>query len=220
MKKIISLLMLTLIIFTSCKSVDPYTGEKKVNNKSKGAATGAVIGGVIGGLVKGKDGAIAGAAAGGLGGLAYGAYLDKQEEELKKELDGTGVQVKRDENANTLDLILPGNITFDTGKSIVKDNFKQTLDSIVDVVKKYDKTTLQITGFTDSTGGYDMNMALSRDRANAVKNYLVFKGVPANRIVTEGKGPANPIGDNNTASGREQNRRVEISFLEIPGEKY
>lgn len=220
MKKIISLLMLTLIIFTSCKSVDPYTGEKKVNNKSKGAATGAVIGGVIGGLVKGKDGAIAGAAAGGLGGLAYGAYLDKQEEELKKELDGTGVQVKRDENANTLDLVLPGNITFDTGKSLVKDNFKKTLDSIVEVVNKYDKTILQITGYTDSTGGYDMNMALSRDRANAVKNYLISKGVPANRIATEGKGPANPIGDNNTVAGREQNRRVEISFLEIPGEKY
>ena len=220
MKKVISLLLLSLVLLTACKSVDPYTGEKKVNNKSKGAATGAVVGGIIGGLANGTNGALVGAAAGGLGGLAYGAYLDNQEAELRKELEGTGVQVKRDKDANTLQLILPGNITFDSSKASVKDDFKKVLDSIAKVTGKYKKTKLQIIGYTDNTGKYDMNMGLSRDRANSVRDYLVFKGVAANRMLTDGRGPENPVGDNKTPAGRESNRRVEISFMEIPGEKY
>ena len=220
MKKLISLVILSLALFSACKSVDLYRGEKKVNNKSKGAATGAVVGGIIGGLANGTNGALVGATAGGLGGLAYGAYLDNQEAELRKELAGTGVQVKRDKDANSLQLILPGNITFDSSKASVKDDFKKVLDSIAKVTGKYKKTKLQIVGYTDNTGKYDMNMGLSRDRANSVRDYLVFKGVAANRMLTDGRGPENPVGDNKTPAGRESNRRVEISFMEIPGEKY
>lgn len=220
MKKVVSLVLLSLVLFTACKSVDPYTGEQKVNNKSKGAATGAVVGGIIGGLANGTNGALVGAAAGGLGGLAYGAYLDNQEAELRKELEGTGVQIKRDKDTNSLKLILPGNITFDSSKASVKDDFRKVLDSIAKVTGKYKKTKLQIVGYTDNTGKYDMNMGLSRDRANSVRDYLVFKGVAANRMLTDGRGPENPVGDNKTSAGRETNRRVEISFMEIPGEKY
>ena len=220
MKKVVSLVLLSLVLFTACKSVDPYTGEQKVNNKSKGAATGAVVGGIIGGLANGTNGALVGAAAGGLGGLAYGAYLDNQEAELRKELEGTGVQIKRDKDTNSLKLILPGNITFDSSKASVKDDFRKVLDSIAKVTGKYKKTKLQIIGYTDNTGKYDMNMGLSRDRANSVRDYLVFKGVAANRMLTDGRGPENPVGDNKTSAGRETNRRVEISFMEIPGEKY
>ena len=220
MKKVVSLVLLSLVLFTACKSVDPYTGEQKVNNKSKGAATGAVVGGIIGGLANGTNGALVGAAAGGLGGLAYGAYLDNQEAELRKELEGTGVQVKRDKDTNSLKLILPGNITFDSSKASVKDDFRKVLDSIAKVTGKYKKTKLQIVGYTDNTGKYDMNMGLSRDRANSVRDYLVFKGVAASRMLTDGRGPENPVGDNKTSAGRETNRRVEISFMEIPGEKY
>lgn len=220
MKKIFCLLIISSLLFTACKSVDPYTGEQKVNNKTKGAATGAVVGGIIGGLVNGKNGALAGAAAGGLGGLAYGAYLDNQESELRNELAGTGVQVKRDKDANSLQLILPGNVTFDSSKASVKDDFKKVLDSIAKVTAKYKKTKLEVVGYTDNTGKYDMNMSLSRDRASSVRDYLVFKGVAASRILTDGKGPENPVADNKSASGREQNRRVEISFMQIPGETY
>lgn len=220
MKKIISLLLLSSLLFTACKSVDPYTGEKKVNNKSKGAITGAVVGGIIGGLANGKDGALAGAAVGGLGGLAYGAYLDKQEAELREELKGTGVQILRDKETNKLALVLPGNLTFDTASATVKGDFKEILGSISKVTNKYKKTKLEIVGYTDSTGKYDMNMGLSRDRASSVRDYLVFKGVAANRILIDGKGPANPVATNDTKEGREQNRRVEIAFLEVPGETY
>lgn len=220
MKKIISLLMLCLLVLSACKSVDPYTGEKKINNKSKGAAAGALVGGLVGGLANGKDGAIAGAAIGGLGGLAYGAYLDKQEAELREELKGTGVQVLRDKGTGKLSLVLPGNLTFASSSASVKDDFKKVLESISKVTNKYKKTKLEVVGYTDNTGKYDMNMALSRDRANSVRDYLVFKGIAANRMLTEGKGPESPIAPNDTKDGREKNRRVEIAFLEIPGEKY
>ena len=218
MKKIMSLLLLAMVLFTACKSVDPYTGESKVNNKTKGAATGAVVGGIIGGIANGKNGALTGAAVGGLAGLGYGAYLDKQESELREELKGTGVQVVR--SGDNLELILPGNITFATSSSTVKDDFKPVLNSIVKVTNKYKKSNLQIIGYTDSTGKYDYNMQLSRERANAVKEYLVYKGVASGRIVTDGKGPSNPIASNTTATGKEQNRRVEISFVPVSGESY
>ena len=65
-----------------------------------------------------------------------------------------------------------------------------------------------------------MNMQLSRDRANSVRDYLVLKGIATSRIFTEGKGPENPVASNATVEGREQNRRVEISFLEVAGETY
>jgi len=218
MKKIMSLLLLAMVLFTACKSVDPYTGESKVNNKTKGAATGAVVGGIIGGIANGKNGALTGAAVGGLAGLGYGAYLDKQEAELRNELEGTGVKVVR--SGDSLQLVLPGNITFATSSATVKDDFKKVLDSIVKVTTKYKKTKLSVIGYTDSTGKLDMNMQLSRDRANSVRDYLVLKGIATSRIVTDGKGPENPVASNATVEGREQNRRVEISFLEVSGETY
>ena len=218
MKKIMSLLLLAMVLFTACKSVDPYTGESKVNNKTKGAATGAVVGGIIGGIANGKNGALTGAAVGGLAGLGYGAYLDKQETELRNELEGTGVKVVR--SGDNLQLVLPGNVTFATSSASVKDDFKKVLDSIVKVTTKYKKTKLSVIGYTDSTGKLDMNMHLSRDRANSVRDYLVLKGIATSRIFTEGKGPENPVAPNATVEGREQNRRVEISFLEVAGETY
>lgn len=218
MKKIVSLLLLVMVLFTACQSVDPYTGETKVSNKTKGTATGAVVGGIIGGIANGKDGALAGAAIGGLAGLGFGAYLDKQEAELRAELQGTGVKVVR--NGDNLQLVLPGNVTFATGSSTVKADFKKVLDSIAKVSAKYKKTTLSVVGYTDSTGKLDMNMQLSRERASAVKEYLAYKGVASSRILTEGRGPENPVASNSTVEGREQNRRVEISFLQVSGETY
>ncbi len=218
MKKIIVSAILSLLVLSACTTTDAYTGEQKVSSKTKGAAAGAVVGGIIGGIANGKDGALAGAAIGGVAGLGYGAYLDKQESELREELKGTGVQVVR--SGDNLELILPGNITFATSSSTVKDDFKPVLNSIVKVTNKYKKSNLQIIGYTDSTGKYDYNMQLSRKRANAVKEYLVYKGVASGRIVTDGKGPSNPIASNTTATGKEQNRRVEISFVPVSGESY
>jgi outer membrane protein OmpA-like peptidoglycan-associated protein len=87
------------------------------------------------------------------------------------------------------------------------------LNSIAKVITEYNKTMVQINGYTDSTGSAATNNALSLRRANAISNYLRLQGVDGNRIVTDGLGSSNPIASNATAAGREQNRRVEIILI-------
>lgn len=104
--------------------------------------------------------------------------------------------------------------SFDTGSAILKSAASMQLDAVVDFAAKYETATLTIIGYTDSLGNEKLNLQLSANRAKAVKAYLVKKGVEANRLVTSGKGSANPVGDNKTKEGRAQNRRVEINSVE------
>ena len=106
------------------------------------------------------------------------------------------------------------NITFNTNSYKVKDSFKPVLTSVSKVLKKYNKTYVQIAGYTDNTGNKATNNTLSFNRANAVANYLKLKGVNANRMLIEGHGSKNPIASNSTAKGREKNRRVEITLVQ------
>jgi outer membrane protein OmpA-like peptidoglycan-associated protein len=110
-------------------------------------------------------------------------------------------------------LIMPGNITFDSNDASIKSSFQPVLNSIAKVITEYNKTMVQINGYTDSTGSAATNNALSLRRANAISNYLRLQGVDGNRIVTDGLGSSNPIASNATAAGREQNRRVEIVLI-------
>jgi outer membrane protein OmpA-like peptidoglycan-associated protein len=110
-------------------------------------------------------------------------------------------------------LIMPGNITFDSNDASLKSSFQPVLNSIAKVITEYNKTMVQINGYTDSTGSAATNNALSLRRANAISNYLRLQGVDGNRIVTDGLGSSNPIASNATAAGREQNRRVEIVLI-------
>ena len=114
-------------------------------------------------------------------------------------------------------MIMPGNITFGTNDATIQSGFKPVLNSVAKVIKEYNKTMVQVNGYTDSTGSNATNMALSERRANAVSNYLRLQGVNGNRIITEGFGPANPIASNATAAGSEQNRRVEIVLINQGG---
>jgi outer membrane protein OmpA-like peptidoglycan-associated protein len=101
---------------------------------------------------------------------------------------------------------------FATGSSKLLPGADKRLDEVVNAAQQNPSTGLTVTGYTDSTGKVDANVKLSQARAEAVKAYLVGKGVAASRITTEGKGPANPIGDNLTTQGRAENRRVEVSY--------
>jgi outer membrane protein OmpA-like peptidoglycan-associated protein len=83
------------------------------------------------------------------------------------------------------------------------------------VLKEYNKTAVNVIGYTDSTGGQDLNMRLSQQRADSVASSLIAQGVAANRIRTSGMGPANPIASNSTEQGKAQNRRVEITLSPI-----
>ncbi|QQD18521.1 OmpA family protein [Spongiibacter nanhainus] len=202
------------VLATAC-SIDPYTGEEKTSNTAKGAGMGALGGAILGAAVSDKDhreqGAWIGAAAGAAAGGGYGYYMDRQEAKLRARLEGTGVRVQR--VGDSIKLIMPGNITFDTGSSAIQGGFHSVLDSVVLVTKEFDKTLMQINGYTDSTGSFQTNQSLSEDRAQSVARYFMNQGIPSSRIRATGYGPRDPIADNSTASGRSQNRRVELELL-------
>ena len=211
MKKILSALLITAML--SACATDPYTGEKKVSKTAWGTGIGTAVGAGIGALVGGEKGALIGAGIGALGGAGTGGYMDYQASLLRKELVGTGVQVK--ELNGQVYLIMPGNITFDTNEAYIKQSFQPVIVSIAKVLKEYNKTFIQVNGYTDSTGSDAINNPLSVKRANAVADFLKVQGISANRIVANGYGSANPIASNATASGREQNRRVEIVLISM-----
>ena len=202
MKKSLICSLLAVSLLSAC-AIDPYTGEQKVAKTAWGTGIGAAAGAGIGALAGGKKGALIGAGVGALAGAGTGAYMDVQARKLREQLVGTGVQVK--ELDGRIYLIMPGNITFNTNEAVIKQGFTPVLDSVALVIKEYNKTMVQVYGYT--------NNALSLRRANAVSNYLRLRGVDGNRIITDGLGSSNPIASNATAAGREQNRRVEIVLI-------
>ena len=211
MKKIFSTLLIVSML--SACATDPYTGEKKVSKTAWGTGIGTLVGAGVGALVGGEKGALIGAGVGALGGAGTGSYMDYQASVLRKELIGTGVQVK--EINDQIFLIMPGNITFDTNEAFIKKSFQPVIVSIAKVLKEYNKTYVQVNGYTDSTGNDSINIPLSIKRANAVADFLKLQGVASNRITANGLGASNPIASNTTALGREQNRRVEIVLVSI-----
>lgn len=211
-KKHITIATLAVMLF-GCVT-DPYTGESKFSSTAAGGLLGAAGGAAVGALVS-KDkakGAIIGAAAGGLAGGGIGAYMDSQDIELRKELQGSGVSVTKNAD-KAITLNMPGDITFKSSSSDIIGNFVPVLDSVAKVLKKYDKTVIRVMGHTDSTGTITSNNILSEDRANAVASYLAAKGVARKRFTIEGYGPSKPVADNGTSAGRAQNRRVEIKLV-------
>ena len=175
-----------------------------------GGATGAAIGGVLGSKSGSTSrGAIIGAAAGAALGGVIGNRMDKQAKELDKV-----AETKRTEQGLITEM--KNDILFDTGKATLKPEAKQDLKQMADIMKKYPENVITVHGYTDNTGTSKMNETLSEQRAQAVKNTLVAYGLPGNTIATEGWGPAKPVAPNDTAAGRQQNRRVEIEVTADP----
>lgn len=210
-----TLLTLVAVCFgiTAC-ATDPYSGQDKVAKTAWGTGIGSAVGAGVGALIGGKKGALIGAGVGAVGGAAVGGYMDVQAKELRAELTGSGVQVVNSPDGQ-IHLVMPSNITFDTDSAVFKTNFNKTLDAIAKVLAKYNKTSVIIVGYTDNTGTVAYNNQLSLKRAQAVGNYLSLRGVAATRISTHGMGPQYPLASNDTAAGRAQNRRVEITLQQI-----
>jgi outer membrane protein OmpA-like peptidoglycan-associated protein len=216
-----SVFVTTLVLcfgLTGCYTYDPYTGEKKVSDTTKGAAIGAAAGGVIGLLTGGdaaahRKNALIAAGVGALAGGAIGNYMDRQQAELRHELAGTGVSVTR--MGDNITLNMPGNITFKTNSSEVEPSFYKVLNSVNIVLKKYNKTVIEVAGHTDNTGSAEYNQQLSERRANAVAQYLETQGLASNRVVTVGAGETRPVADNSTPDGRQANRRVELTLTPV-----
>ena len=151
--------------------------------------------------------------AGALVGAGTGAYMDIQASKLRQELVGTGVQVQ--EMNGQVRLIMPSNITFATDSAVFQTSFNRVLDSVAKVINEFSQTKVQVTGYTDNTGTAAINNKLSAERANSVATYLKLRGVASGRVMAAGLGSSNPIATNATAAGREQNRRVEISLINM-----
>ena len=201
---------MALCFLNACAN-DAYTGESKVAKTAWGTGIGTAVGAGVGALIGGKKGALIGAGIGAATGAAAGGYMDIQESKLRQELTGTGVQVARD--GDNVRLIMPNSITFNTNDSAMKTSANPVLDSIAKVANEYDKTRLQIIGYTDSTGNDKINIPLSERRAASVANYLALRGVNGARISAYGAGASNPIASNATEEGKAQNRRVEITLI-------
>lgn len=203
-----------LALLTACTTVNPYTGEQQTSKAAKGAGIGALTGAVAGALSEsGKDrrrAALKGAVLGGAVGGGIGYYMDVQEAKLRQQLEGTGVRVVR--NGDVIQLVMPGNITFDTNSAAIRADFFSVLDSVALVLAEYDKTAIRISGHTDSTGSDSYNQRLSQQRAGSVGTYLSRK-VDAGRIQAVGYGESSPVASNDTAAGRQQNRRVELELM-------
>ncbi|MBU2964911.1 OmpA family protein [Amphritea sp. 2_MG-2023] len=212
MKKVI--MLAGVMALAGCQTLDPYTQQSKTSNATTGAGLGAVAGAVLGNAVAGDgkrtEGTIAGALLGGAVGGGIGYYMDQQEMLLRQELEGTGVRVER--VGDSIRLIMPGNVTFPTGAYNIDQGFYPTLNSVIKVLLKFDKTVVSVDGFTDSTGSFETNQTLSERRAASVAQYLSNGGVPALRLQSRGYGERYPVASNDTVGGRAMNRRVEVSI--------
>ena len=207
MKKTIIAVAISTLIISGCTST--------ASNTQKGAGIGAVIGALAGKGTGDNDKSryVWGAALGALAGGAIGTYMDNQEEAFREELAGSGVEVYRE--GDNIRLSIPGNITFSTGSAAIVTNFYPVLEDVAKVLNRYEKTKLSIEGHTDSVGDANYNTQLSIQRANSVANYLQGTSVATNRLQTLGMGESQPVASNDTAQGRQQNRRVELRVIPL-----
>lgn len=210
-----------LLASAGCSTLDPYTGQQKTSNATKGALGGALAGALIGALTNTSSGeqaaknAMIGAGIGALAGGGVGYYMDQQEAQLRAELEGTGVSVSR--NGDNIVLNMPGNVTFATDSANINAQFYDVLNSVTVVLNKFDQTYVDVAGHTDSTGSNDYNMSLSQMRSNSVAQYLIAQRVMSQRLIVQGYGETRPTADNSTEYGRQANRRVEIQITPFTG---
>ncbi|EXJ11551.1 Inner membrane lipoprotein YiaD precursor [Nitrincola nitratireducens] len=136
--------------------------------------------------------------------------MDQQESSLRQNLQGSGVDVRRIGDA--IQLIMPGNITFNTDQSTIQPTFIPTLNEVAKILNEYPESRVTVEGHTDNQGSLQYNQRLSERRASSVADYLVSQGVNRPRLSTAGYSYNRPVADNATAAGRAQNRRVEITI--------
>jgi outer membrane protein OmpA-like peptidoglycan-associated protein len=213
------LIGLTAILFVvSCTTMDQVTGERTPNRTANGAILGALGGAALGTLAGGDDrrNALIGAGVGALAGAAIGNYMDRQYQNLRQRLAGTGVGVER-VSENQIKLNFPADLTFDFNRDSVKSGFVPTLSNVASVLSQYPQTTIDVYGFADSVGSDSYNQDLSERRAMNVASVLSQNGVIRQRIAATGFGESRPVASNETDSGRAQNRRVEVFISAFQG---
>ena len=184
----------------------PYTTKR--DKTVKGAGVGAAAG-AVGAVIAGKreaDEILVGAAIGAGVGAGVGAYMDAQEEKIAR-IPGTTVERVDEE---TLLVHFDDDVLFSVDSSIVDATGRAALDDMAGVLNEYPKTAVVVQGHTDSTGSEEHNQSLSERRATSVEGYLVGRGVAGDRLASVGYGEGFPVASNDSESGRQLNRRVDI----------
>lgn len=201
---IVTGLLLNLSLLPGCKTMD---------NTQKGGAIGAGVGGAVGGVIGNQSGntavgAIIGATVGGAAGALIGRRMDKQAEELERDLEGAEVTRVGEGIKITFD----SGLLFDFDSYKLRSTTKEDLEEMASTLKKYEDTNILIEGHTDAQGSEAYNQELSEERAESVSKYLADLGVKPGRVSTIGYGESQPVASNDTASGRQENRRVEVAI--------
>ena len=212
-------LSLTIVIgLTSCEAT------KNANNKQKGAVIGAAGGAVLGAILgnnvgkggNGEVGAVIGGVVGGAAGVLIGAKMDKNAQKIEEEIPGA--QVERVDDGIVVTFDENSGVNFATNKYNINESSKATLDKLTGVLREFADTKVLVIGHTDSSGSDELNMTLSKNRAQAVTNYFTgVKKLFPGRFTTNWFGEDSPIAPNDTAEGRAKNRRVNIVI--VPSEK-
>jgi outer membrane protein OmpA-like peptidoglycan-associated protein len=205
-------------IFFAATMLVGCEATKNANNKQKGAVIGATSGAVIGGVIGNNTGdgntalgAIIGGVVGGAAGGYIGSRMDKQAKKIEQEIPGAevervgeGINVTFDESSG---------VYFDTEKYNINAKSQETLNKLAEIFREYPKTNILVEGHTDDKGSDSYNLTLSKNRAQAVTNYMVNQGLSKGRFDTKWYGESQPKYDNTTVEGRAKNRRVELAIV-------
>lgn len=185
-----------------------------LSSTQKGAIIGVASGGVVGGAI-GKAtgntavGAILGAAVGGAAGAYIGHYMDKQVEEMQRDIAGAKVERVGEGIKITFD----SGLLFDVNKATLKSASRDNLANLSKILSKYEDTDILLEGHTDATGSDEYNLDLSKKRAQSVSNHLASLAVSRTRFTIMGYGESQPVASNDTSQGRQANRRVEVAIF-------
>ncbi|MCB0664384.1 MAG: OmpA family protein [Saprospiraceae bacterium] len=197
---------IALIIFStilpSCNS----------SRRTQGTIIGAAVGAATGAVAAKKNRAAAillGASIGGVAGNLIGQYMDKQAEEIRRDLEGAKVERIGEGIVVTFD----SGLLFDFDSDALRQSTRENLAQLATTLKKYDDTEVIIFGHTDSIGDTAYNRNLSERRADSVENYLTGLHIDSQRLEPQGMGESDPLASNDTEEGRQLNRRVEVTIM-------
>ncbi len=204
-------LALCLFASSGCNSMTNL-GKGAAIGGGGGAAVGAGVGALIGGGKGAGIGAAIGAAVGSGAGMLIGRKMDQQQKELQEQLaEKAKVESVTDQNGlQAIKVTFDGGILFPTNGVTLSQHAQQDLSSFAKNIIQNPGTDVQVFGFTDNTGTYQVNERVATGRADAVMTYLVNSGVSPTRIRAQGVPMADYVASNDTAAGRAQNRRVEV----------
>jgi len=209
--KIIAVALGLSICLTGCNTWNNMskTGQGAIIGTGGGAALGSIIGAIAGNT---GIGAVIGGAVGAGAGAIIGNRMDKVKKAAQQQLPNATVEtVKDDNNLDAVKVTFNSGILFATNKADLSQASKNELNNLANIMKQNTDVSVDVRGYTDSTGSDEINNPLSVSRAQSVVNYLTQNGVAYSQMKNvNGYGSSNPVASNETAEGRQKNRRVEI----------